>query len=309
MPVFISIAAGAFFFSLIVLCFGKKAEKRDALNNRLQGLTKEPNHVNLVAEEEMSKSFAERVLRPTMQHLLRLLPASMVVRDKTSGSERKKKMLQQAGWTISPEEYTLLQAILMLGCALLGLVLGLVSKAGTLRVVLYFVLGIFASYTVLRYVCAATITKRKADMEKQLPDLLDLLSISVAAGLGFERAMSYIIDTMDGPLIDEFAVTYREMSLGRSRKDALTMLGERCGVEDLSAVTGALVQAGQLGIPIGNVLQSQAAAIRRSRRSKVQEKAAKISTKILLPMMLFIFPVLLIVLLGPSAVTIIQEFS
>ena len=80
-------------------------------------------------------------------------------------------------------------------------------------------------------------------------------------------------------------------------------------MEELSSVTGALVQAGDLGIPIRNVLQTQSAAIRRSRKSKVQEKAAKISTKILLPMILFIFPVLIIVLMGPSIITIMEEFG
>ena len=150
---------------------------------------------------------------------------------------------------------------------------------------------------------------RLADGSRVNAIMLDLLSVSVAAGLGFERAMLHIINSMDGPLIDEFTVTYREMSMGRSRKDALTLLGERCGVEDLTAVTGALVQAGQLGIPIRNVLQTQSAAIRRTRRAKVQEKAAKVSTKILLPMIVFIFPVLILVLLGPSLISIVEQFS
>ena len=210
---------------------------------------------------------------------------------------------------MSPEEYTVLQLILMVCAGAMGLFLGLLAKKGAAYTVLYAVGGMFAAYAILRYVCSATVTKRQSAMEKQLPDLLDLLSISVAAGLGFERAMAHVVDTMEGPLIDEFAVAYREMSMGRSRKDALTRLGERCGVEDMSSVTSALVQAGQLGIPIGNVLQSQAAAIRRSRRSKVQEKAAKVSTKILLPMVTMIFPVLLIVLLGPSAITIVEQFK
>ena len=309
MTILISAAVGTFFFCAIVLCFGKKAEKHDTLKNRLDGIARDGRQIAAAANEELNRSFTERVLRPAMRRLLRLIPARISVRDRKSSSERQKKMLQQAGWTISPEEYGMLQLILMLGCGLLGLLLGFLTKAETLRVILYAFLAAFAAYTVLRYVCSATVTKRKTAMEKQLPDMLDLLSISVAAGLGFERAISYIIESMDGPLIDEFSVSYREMTLGRSRKDALSLLGDRCGVDDLSAVTGALVQAGQLGIPIGNVLQSQAAAIRRSRRSRVQEKAVKVSTKILIPMICFIFPVLLIVLLGPSVIMIIQEFS
>ena len=309
MPILIAAGTAVFFFCVIVLCFGKNAEKKDALRGRLNRLTRDKYMTASAGDGEQNRSFAERVLRPAMRRLIRLLPAGLSRREKGNGNERKKKLLQQAGWTISPEEYAVLQVILMLGCGLLGLTLGLATKTAPLRIALYFFFGLFAAYAVLRYVTAAAVTRRKAAVEKQLPDMLDLLSISVAAGLGFERAMSYIIETMDGPLIDEFAVSYREMTLGRSRKDALSLLGERCGVDDLSAVTGALVQAGQLGIPIGNVLQSQATAIRRSRRSKVQEKAVKVSTKILFPMICFIFPVLLIVLLGPSVVMMIQEFS
>ena len=310
MAVLIAAAAGALFFCVIVLCFGGRAAELDAVQNRLRVFTGENSHKSTVRDEEMGKPFTERVIRPIIQKVIQLLSAVLPVRrQKNSSRERLKKMLQQAGWTISPEEYTVLQLIIVISCGVLGLLLGLIMKETAMRVILLALGGMFGAYAIMRYFCSATATKRKAAMEKQLPDLLDLLSISVAAGLGFERAMAHVIDTMDGPIIDEFAVTYREMSMGRSRKDALTLLGERCGVEDLTAVTSALVQAGQLGIPIGNVLQSQAAAIRRSRRSKVQEKAAKVSTKILLPMIGLIFPVLLIVLLGPSAITILEQFG
>lgn len=303
-------ATGIFLFSVIVLCFGDRASRKDSVKNRLFELGKEVSRAYVIGDDELNRPFADRVIRPAIHRLTAMLSAIIPVRKRDSGSsERQKRLLQQAGWTISVEEYTTLQLILMASCGLLGLTLALISKVDLMETVGYTIGGMFAAYAVLRYVCAATATRRKAAMEKQLPDMLDLLSVSVAAGLGFERAMLHIIETMDGPLIDEFAVTYREMSMGRSRKDALTLLGERCGVEDLSSVTGALVQAGQLGIPIRNVLQSQAAAIRRARRSRVQEKAAKVSTKILLPMVGLIFPVLIIVLMGPSIITIMEQFS
>jgi len=308
MLAYTSLAAGAFFYAFIVLCFGKNAAKQDAVRKRLNTLEKSSAQLSLMGDDEMSKPFAERVLRPLIHRLVRLLPVGNRG-SRSSNAEKQKKLLQQAGWAISVEEYSVLQLIILACSAVLGLGLGLLAKESLTNLLLYFLMGAFAGYAVLRYVCAAAGTKRKAAIEKQLPDLLDLLSISVAAGLGFERAIGHIIDTMDGPLIDEFAVAYREMSMGRTRKEALSLLGERCGVEELSSVTSALVQAGQLGIPIGNVLQSQAAAIRRSRRSKVQEKAAKISTKILFPMLFLIFPVLLIVLLGPSVITIMEQFG
>ncbi len=306
----IALGAGAFLFCLLVLLLGPNVQKTDKVRSRLDDLGRETFRADLLRNEEMSKPFSERVLKPLLHRLTEMIAAIIPIRGTSpAGSDRQKKLLLQAGWAISAEEYMVIQLMCMVCCGLLGLMLALFSHETQANTILYIAAGLFSGYTLLRYGCSAAATRRKTAMERQLPDMLDLLSVSVAAGLGFERAMLHIINTMEGPLIDEFTVTYREMSMGRSRKDALTLLGDRCGVEDLSSVTSALVQAGELGIPIRNVLKSQSTAIRRSRRSKVQEQAAKVSTKILLPMILFIFPVLIIVLLGPSLITIVEEFG
>ena len=308
LPIIASLSAGIFIFCILVLCLGRSAARRDVVKNRLDELSSEVTRAALAADNELDKPFTERVLRPLIQKISALLSNLMPRRTRNTDSKQE-KMLQQAGWTISIEEYSVLQLILMIGCAVIGLVIAILFEKDVWGIILYFFFGAFAAYAGLRYFCSSAATRRKTAMEKQLPDLLDLLSVSVAAGLGFERALLHVIDSMDGPLVDEFAVTCREMSMGRSRKDALTLLGQRCGIEDLSAVTGALVQAGQLGIPICNVLQAQAEAIRRSRRAKIKEKAAKVSTKMLLPMVGLIFPVLIIILLGPSLITIMEQFT
>lgn len=306
----IAVACGVVLFCILMLLLGPGVRKKSTLQNRLDNLGRDAFRMDMLRDEEMSKPFTDRVLRPLLHRLFGLVSMLIPIQGMNpAGSDKQKKLLMQAGWTVSLEEYTMIQLICMVCSGLLGLMLALFSHEALVNCILYFLGGAFAGYTLLRYSCSAAATRRKAAMEAQLPDMLDLLSVSVAAGLGFERAMLHIINSMDGPLIDEFTVTYREMSMGRSRKDALTLLGERCGVEDLTAVTGALVQAGQLGIPIRNVLQTQSAAIRRTRRAKVQEKAAKVSTKILLPMIVFIFPVLILVLLGPSLISIVEQFS
>ncbi|KGP75169.1 hypothetical protein JT05_12180, partial [Desulfosporosinus sp. Tol-M] len=112
-----------------------------------------------------------------------------------------------------------------------------------------------------------------------------------------------------GPLVDELSIAYREMTMGRTRREALLDLGERSGVEEVQSFARAVVQAGQMGISIKNVLQSQAEVIRQARRNKIEEKAMKISVKILIPMTLFIFPVIFIALLGPAAVNIYNQFK
>lgn len=305
----VSLCCALAVFGVVVLCFGRSAAKKDKIRGRLSELGRDLARSYLLMEEDLNKPLTERVIFPVLKKIAGWLSGLVPTRRRdNSRYEQQRRLLQQAGWTISVEEYTVLQMILTGSGGLAGILLALLARAELKNAVLYFGAGVLIAYTALRYTCAATGTRRCQAMEKQLPDMLDLLSVSVAAGLGFERAMLHIIETMDGPLIDEFAVAYREMSMGRSRKDAMTLLGERCGVEDLSSVTSAIVQAGQLGLPIRNVLQSQSAAIRRSRRSKVQEKAAKVSTKILLPMIAFIFPVLIIVLLGPSVITLMEQF-
>ena len=310
MSAIIALGVGVFLFCILVLLLGPKTRQKDKVQSRLDDLGRKVFRADMLRDEEMSKPFSDRVLKPLLRRMTELVSTVIPIRGLTpAGSDRQKKLLMQAGWAISVEEYMVIQLSCMVCGGLPGFILARFTHQDMLNTAFYFLVGIFAGYALIRYSCSSAATRRKNAMEKQLPDMLDLLSVSVAAGLGFERAMLHIINTMEGPLIDEFTVTYREMSMGRSRKEALTLLGERCGVEDLTTVTGALVQAGDLGIPIRNVLQTQSAAIRRSRRSKVQEKAAKVSTKILLPMIVFIFPVLIIVLLGPSLITIVEEFQ
>ena len=306
----IAVGVGICLFSVLVAVLGPRTEKKDRVRSRLDDLSQNMFRADMLREEELSRPFSDRVLKPLLRRVTELFSRILPIQGLTGADrERQKKLLMQAGWAISVEEYTVIHLMCMIGSSLLGFLMARISHEDLMNTLFYVLGGLFAGYTLLRYGCSSAATRRKTMMERQLPDMLDLLSVSVAAGLGFERAMLHIINTMEGPLIDEFTVTYREMSMGRSRKDALVLLGERCGLEDLTSVTSALVQAGELGIPIRNVLQSQSTAIRRARRSKVQEKAAKVSTKILLPMVIFIFPVLIIVLLGPSIITIMEEFA
>jgi tight adherence protein C len=306
----LALGVGALLFCIVVTVMGPHAAKQEKVRSRLDDLGEALFRAGMLRDEELNKPFSERVLKPILHRMTELLASLIPIHGMTSVSANKqKKLLLQTGWAISLEEYTTILLICMACGGLAGLVLALLTHAPLYNILLFVIIGLFAGYTLLRYSCSAVATRRKTAMERQLPDMLDLLSVSVAAGLGFERAMLHIINTMEGPLIDEFTVTYREMSMGRPRNEALALLADRCGVDDLNTVTGALIQAGELGIPIRNVLQSQAAGLRRIRKSKVQEQAAKVSTKILLPMVAFIFPVLLIILLGPSILSILEAFS
>ena len=141
-------------------------------------------------------------------------------------------------------------------------------------------------------------------MTLQLPDALDLLTISVEAGLGFDAALAKVVEKMYGPLVDEFRQALAEVRMGRARRDALRDVATRADSQPVSNFIGAIVQAEQLGVPIAKVLQIQSNQLRIERRQRAEEAAAKAPVKMLFPMVGCIFPTIFIVILGPAIVTV-----
>ena len=304
MQAIIAILSAVFIYTLILSLVSKKTIHKDIVKTRVEHIEKQNLHGSAI-DDELSKPRSERVFKPLASGfssaIAKLLPASS-----KDNLLKQKRLLEQAGLSITVEDYAALQLVTVVAGAILGLLLGFSMESDTMQLVLFVVIGAYAGFAILRFVVSSKATQRKRALERQLPDMLDLLSVSVEAGLGFEQALHQITQNMEGPLIDEIAVTYREMAMGRSRRDALILLGERCDTDDVKAFTSALVQAGQLGISIRNVLQAQSVALRKSRRNKIQEQASKLSTKILFPMLIFIFPVLIIVLIGPALLNIME---
>ncbi|MEA2703563.1 MAG: tight adherence protein [Actinomycetota bacterium] len=151
--------------------------------------------------------------------------------------------------------------------------------------------------------------ERQGAILKDLPDTLDLLAISVEAGMGFEGALAIVCQHFSSPLAEEFARTLHEMELGLPRRDAFQNLKRRTEVPELSNFVLALLQADALGIPIGRVLKTQATEMRNKRRQWAREKAAKLPVKMLFPLVLFVFPSIMVVILGPAAAGISQAFK
>ncbi len=150
---------------------------------------------------------------------------------------------------------------------------------------------------------------RVESIRRDLPDTLDLLAISVEAGMGFEGALGVVCDNFQSPLADEIARTLREMELGLPRREALQNLKKRAEVPELSNFVLTLTQADALGMPIGRVLKTAADELRTRRRQWAREKAAKLPVKILFPLVLFIFPAIFVVLMGPAASDIVNSFE
>lgn len=146
-------------------------------------------------------------------------------------------------------------------------------------------------------------------LQRALPDAIDLLTISVESGLGFDAAIAQVARNTEGPLSEEFARMLQEMQLGRGRTDALRSLGERTDLPDLRAFVSAMVQADAFGIPVAQVLRVQSSEIRVKRRQWAEEAAQKVPVKILVPLIFCILPCLFIAVLGPAAISIMDNFS
>ncbi len=201
--------------------------------------------------------------------------------------------------TVRAEEFVAIQVGSVMGGFAFGLILlvsGVVSpKIGiAILFILPLIGGLAPSYW-LRF----KIKDRREQVTNDLPDLLDLMTISVAAGLGLEQAMQVSCARFESPVSDELRLTLREMELGLSRRDALENMKLRTDIDDLVTFAVVLSQADALGLPIGRVLQAQADEMRDKRRQRAREKAAKVPVKILFPLALCFLPAIMIIVLGP----------
>jgi tight adherence protein C len=150
--------------------------------------------------------------------------------------------------------------------------------------------------------------KRETLMRNSLPDALDLLTVSVEAGLGFDAAVGRVARNTDGPLAAEFSRLLQEMQIGMGRTDAMRAMAQRTSLADLKSFCLAMVQADSLGIPVGRVLRVQSAEMRTKRRQRAEEKAQQVPVRIMIPLVLFILPCLFIVILGPAGIQIADVF-
>ena len=159
------------------------------------------------------------------------------------------------------------------------------------------------------YVITLKARSRKEKVKADLPDALDLLAVSVEAGLGFDASLAKLNEHMEGPLAQEFGLTLSEMRIGESRSEALKRLSERVDAPELSAFTRAIIHADQLGTSLGRILRVQAADARLRRQAAAEEKAMKAPIKMLFPTVLFIFPAMFLVILGPAILNVQKLFG
>ena len=192
---------------------------------------------------------------------------------------------------------------------ILGFVLGFLYGGLTLRGVLLAVGLAAALFYLPDLLLYNTSLKRQEETGKGLADALDMLTVCVEAGQGFDAALIQVSRNVEGPIAGEFARVISEIQLGSPRGEAFGAMGDRIALPEVKNFTTALVQADRLGLPIGGVLREQTTSMRLVRKQKAEEKAQKVTVKILFPLMLCILPALFVVVIGPGAIKMMGMFG
>ncbi|HEX2767534.1 MAG TPA: type II secretion system F family protein, partial [Candidatus Limnocylindria bacterium] len=257
--------------AVLLITFGVAARPaEDAVQQRLSQLVVQPKSLE---EMEMQQPFYERVIRPTIQRLSRL---SRRQEGGMIGAIDAK--LEKAGFPggLRGADWVGVKLLALIAFSIGGFLLGLLITAGTFGAALLFALfGGVLGYIAPEFWLGKKIQARSMAMTLQLPDALDLLTISVEAGLGFDAALSKVVEKMEGPLVEEFRQALAEVRMGRLRREALRDVAVRADAQPVTNFIGAIVQAEQLGVPIAKVLQIQSNQLRIERRQRAEEAAAK----------------------------------
>jgi tight adherence protein C len=247
--------------------------------------------------------FRERIVTPFLTQVAKLVTR---VHPRASTDAVAKKLMAAGMRKTSPNGFIAAQGTFAIFGFLFGLV---VVGAGAPAKALLCALGLgFAGFIVPDKLLSSRVKRRQTAVAADLPDALDLLSVSVEAGLGFDGAVQKLTEHMDGPLIEEFELALGEIRIGEGRQEALKKMGERSASQEMSSFVRALIQADQLGISLGRILRIQAADTRLKRQLLAEEKAMKAPIKMLFPTVMFIFPAMFLVVLGPAFLNLSKIF-
>jgi tight adherence protein C len=255
--------------------------------------------------EKLSAPLGARILGPLGSKVGGLVQAALP--GNYLDGLRRRLLLAGLAEKMRPEEFLVIQIVSLAFGAGLGYLIGGamgMSSTGRIRMAIFLaVIGIAFPESRL----GSKREDRQGSIRRDLPDVLDLLVISVEAGVGLEGAIEVVGRHFDSPLAHELNRMLREMELGVPRRAALQNLKRRIEMPEITTFVLSLVQADALGMPLGRVLRTQANEMRSKRRQWAREKAAKLPVKILFPMFLFIFPALFVVVLGPAVSSIVQN--
>jgi tight adherence protein C len=296
------VIAGLAIIGVLVYIGLREDKGRDPLQERLAQYG-ERDIPDSLEDIELSLSFKDRILMPLLRRLAdlttRFTPQKQL--------EQTRRMLELAGSTQDPTMFFAMRIALTVVLVLGAIMLFFVLSPQPFVQALGFTVGAAALGYILPVMSMKSRIRRRQDsVIKALPDALDLLVICVEAGLGFDAAMGKVYEKWDNELAIAFGRVLREIQLGKLRREALRDMSLRMDVPDVNAFTAAIIQADQLGVSMAKILRVQSDQMRTKRRQRAQEKAHQAPVKMMIPMVLLIFPSIWIVLLGPAVIQVMS---
>ena len=304
MPIYVIVAIAVLAFAMIILGMRGQKKPSESITDRLTNFADRPGSTE---EQELQQSFSQRMLKP----LFKRISTSMGSKSPAKSLEKTTLKLAQAGNPsgLGPVEFLGLRYVMAGGLGVGAFILftfaGMELSMAALIAAVCGVLGfILPNIWIDRKIKA-----RRKEITQTLPDAIDLLTISVESGLGFDPAMMRVAEKWDNSLTKEFARVLSEMRIGKTKREALREMALRVDDDGLSTFVSSVIQADQLGVPITQVLRIQSEAMRQRRRQRAEEQAQKAPLKMLFPMAFLIFPALYVVILGPAVPRLIESLG
>lgn len=297
----------AVFLTLLSLLYGVGV-RSDQMRKRFNQVVETER---AYSDEELRKSFSERVLKPAIKRLsegIRRSAGNSRPVGLSKSALKVDKQLKASGLTLTLQEFSFIKSALILLFFSIGIALFLLLP---LSIMLKFIILLVLANIPLfgsSYFLKSRVKSRKDSILRELPATMDVLVVSVEAGLGLDAAIVRQYAKNKSAVLTELNNAIREVQMGVPRRTALKEMADRCDVKELTAFVTALLQADQLGVPIKSVLDVQAERLRVERKQRIQGLAAKAPVKIMLPTVFFIFPVIFIILLGPAAASMLSTF-
>jgi tight adherence protein C len=280
-----------------------RAGSAQSLDDRLNELAALGQSVTL-EELELSQPFSQRVLIPMLEALSKM--AQRFTPQQTIEASRHKLELAGLAHKIKPAQFLGYRMVAAIGLGMASLMIAFATALPVLQRLLVIVIAFVLGYMMPSVWLGSKISARQTSIIKALPDALDLLTICVEAGLGFDAAMSKVAEKWDNDLSLAFARTVQEMQLGKLRREAMRNMANSMDVPDMTTFVAAIIQADTLGVSMAKVMRIQSDTMRMKRRQRAEEKARQAPVKMMFPLVFFIFPTILIVLLGPAILQIMK---
>lgn len=295
-----------FFVTLLEFFFVLKiSEKQQKVKNRIDSFMPSKD---AKSKDKIHNKSALKERMGSLKNKMRNYYESTVPSKKEE--ELQKKLLQAGNpFNMTTADFYIINNIIRIAVPLLFCAYAVLLGLSTERIVLLTLMGFIISFKALDFYLSVKTKKRYKTARRELPDFLDILTISVEAGLGFDIALNKTIEKRNGVLCSEFYTCLEEMRLGRTRSEALTSVKERLNFDEMISFINSIVQSERLGVGIVQTLRAKSEDERDKRKQKAEEAAMKTSIQILFPLVFFIFPSILIILLGPAALQIMKMFS